>query len=188
MAEVMASGATQESPSGSGVVAVWDPLVRVFHWTLVTAFAVAWVSSEESEVIHEWSGYVIAGLVAIRVIWGFVGTRHARFSDFVRGPRETVSFLKETIALRAKRYLGHNPAAGAMVVALLVMLVVTVATGIMMTTDAWWGSEWLEELHEGAANATLILVGLHVIGVLVTSYEHGENLVRGMITGRKRAL
>ena len=170
------------------IVAVWDPFVRVFHWTLAAAFAVAWVSAEELGTIHEWSGYLIAALVATRVLWGFAGTTHARFSDFVHGPRQTLSHLKDTLGLRARRYLGHNPAAGAMVVAMLVMLTTTVVTGIMMISDAWWGSEWLEEFHEGAANATLLLVGLHLVGVLVTSFEHGENLVRAMVTGKKRAL
>jgi cytochrome b len=97
-------------------------------------------------------------------------------------------YLRDALRFRAPRHLGHNPAGGAMIVALLTALAGTAATGFMMTTDAWWGAQWVEDLHEALANATLVLVGLHVVGVLFASIAHGENLVRAMITGRKRAL
>src|SRR5688572_8747399 len=116
-------------------VRVWDPAVRIFHWGLVTAFVTAWISAEESQSIHEIAGYVVAGLVAFRVVWGIVGSRHARFADFVRAPATVLRFLSETIKFRAPRYLGHNPAGGAMVVALLIALVVITGSGFMMTTD-----------------------------------------------------
>ena len=95
-------------------------------------------------------------------------------------------YLRDTARLRAKRYLGHNPAGGAMIVALLVMLSIIGATGFMMTTDAFWGVAWVQDAHETAVSLTLGLVVLHILGVIVASYEHGENLVRAMITGRKR--
>lgn len=168
-------------------VRVWDPLVRIFHWSLVAAFAVAWLTGgDEMKNVHEIAGYAIAGLIAFRLLWGFVGPRHARFSDFVYRPATVIGYLADAIRLRARRYIGHNPAGGAMVLALLVMLATTAGTGILMTTDAFWGSEWLEEVHESAASLTLALVGLHVAGVLFASLEHGENLVRAMFTGRKR--
>lgn len=167
-------------------VRVWDPFVRLFHWSLVLLFALAWATGDEWDRVHELAGYGIVALVALRLLWGLAGTRHARFTDFVYPPRAVVAFLKDTVRLRAKRYLGHNPAGGAMAIALLVMLAVISATGILLTGDAV-PHEPMEELHEGAVNATLVLVGLHVLGVLVTSLEHGENLVRAMITGRKRA-
>ncbi|MBR0672410.1 cytochrome b/b6 domain-containing protein [Neoroseomonas soli] len=116
-----------------------------------------------------------------------VGRRHARFSGLVRPPREVLAYLRDAARLRAPRHLGHNRAGGAMVVALLAMLAGLVATGIMMRTDAFWGAQWAADLHEGFANAMVILIGLHVAGVLFASFEHGENLVRAMITGRKRA-
>ncbi len=168
-------------------VRVWDPLVRIFHWTLVGGFLVAYVSGDEWDRLHIAVGYTIAGLVAFRLAWGLVGTRHARFGDFVYRPSRVLGYLRDTMALRAKRYLGHNPAGGAMVVALLTMIAIICGTGITMTTDAFWGVEWVEEAHEIAVNVTLVLIAAHVAGVLVASWEHGENLVRAMVTGRKRA-
>jgi cytochrome b len=166
-------------------VRVWDPVVRLCHWSLVAAFVIAWTTGDELQRLHEVAGYVIVGLLVIRVLWGFVGTTHARFSDLIYRPSTVISYLIDTARLRAKRYLGHNPAGGAMVITLLVMLAVTCATGIMMTTDAYWGAEWMEESHEIAANLTVVLVGLHLAGVFVASIEHRENLAKAMITGRK---
>lgn len=169
-------------------IRVWDLPVRVFHWGLVAAFAVAWLTAEESGRVHRAAGYVVAGLVAFRMIWGLVGSRHARFADFIYRPSTVFAFLKDTVALRARRYLGHNPAGGAMVIALLLAIGVVTSTGIMMTTDAFWGVRWVRESHEIAANLTLALVILHIAGVAFASFEHRENLVRGMVTGRKRPL
>ncbi|SFK81634.1 cytochrome b/b6 domain-containing protein [Methylocapsa palsarum] len=165
---------------------VWDPLVRIFHWSIVVAFTFAWLTGEDSERLHVAIGYVIVGLVAVRLLWGFVGTVHARFNDFVYRPSVVIAYLIDITLLRAKRYVGHNPAGGAMVIALLVMLTATCATGIMMLTKTW-GATWVEEAHEGAANLTLLLVGLHLAGVFAASAQHRENLVWAMITGRKRA-
>ncbi len=165
---------------------VWDPLVRVFHWSLVLAFTVAWLTGDELRRVHEIAGYVILGLVAFRLVWGVVGGAHARFTDFVYRPGTVIGYLGDMLRRRAKRYIGHNPAGGAMVVALLAMLTVTCATGVMMTTDAFWGVEWVEEAHEIASNAMLVLIGLHLAGVFAASAEHRENLVRAMITGLKR--
>ncbi len=167
-------------------VLVWDPIVRLFHWSLVIAFVVAWVTGDEMQGVHEWAGYAIVGLLVIRIVWGFAGTSHARFSDFIYSPSTILGFLIDTIRLRARRYLGHNPAGGAMVIALVLMLAATAATGIMMTTDAYWGAEWVEDVHEAAANLSIVLVGLHLVGVFVASVEHRENLLRAMITGYKR--
>ncbi|MEN6541912.1 cytochrome b/b6 domain-containing protein [Parvibaculum sp.] len=168
-------------------VRVWDPLVRIFHWSLVAAFAIAWATGDELQSVHETTGYAIAALVAIRVVWGLVGSTHARFSDFIYRPSTVIRYLVDTMMFRAKRYIGHNPAGGAMVMALLAMLAALCGTGILMTTDAFWGVEWVEEVHEALANLALILVGLHIAGVFAASIEHRENLVRAMFTGRKRA-
>ncbi len=170
----------------SGTVKVWDPLVRLFHWSLVIAFAIAWVTGDELQRLHEAAGYAIVGLLVVRVVWGFIGSARARFSDFVYRPSTVVSYMADMARFRARRYLGHNPAGGAMVLALLLMLAAACGTGLMMTTDAYWGVEWVEEAHELAANFTLVLVGLHLAGVLVASAEHRENLVKAMITGQKR--
>ena len=168
-------------------IKIWDPLVRVFHWSLATLFLAAYVTGEDAGQVHIAAGYAIAGLIALRIVWGFVGPRHARFSNFVRSPREVLAYLRDVALLRAPRYLGHNPAGGAMIVGLLVMLSGTAITGYMMTTDAFWGAKWVEEVHETVANLTVGLVVFHILGVLLSSFLHGENLVKSMITGRKRA-
>jgi len=177
----------QAGPAGTQrTVRVWDPLVRLFHWSLVAAFVIAWATGDEWQSVHETAGYAIAALLAVRIVWGLVGTTHARFSDFVYRPTTVVRYLLDTARLRARRYLGHNPAGGAMVVTLLVMLSVICGSGFLMTTDAFWGVDWVEEVHETAVNLTLVLIGLHLVGVFAASLEHRENLVRAMITGRKR--
>jgi cytochrome b len=169
------------------MVRVWDPFVRLFHWSLVGLFVLALITGDEVERLHLAAGYAIAGLAALRVAWGFVGPRHARFRDFVRPPREVLDYLRAAVRLRAPRHLGHNPAGGAMAVALLALLAGVAATCFTMTTDAFWGAQWVEDLHEGLVNTMLVLIALHVIGVLFASFEHGENLIRAMFTGRKRA-
>jgi cytochrome b len=170
----------------AGWVRVWDPLVRLFHWSLVATFAFAFLTAEEWDAGHEAAGYVVAGLIAFRVLWGIVGPRHARFADFLYRPATVIAFVRDSLRMRAARYLGHNPAGGLMVIALLLMLGIITGTGHLMTTDAFWGVKWVKELHELAANLTLGLIALHLLGVLLTSVEHGENLVRAMISGRKR--
>lgn len=167
-------------------IKVWDPIVRVFHWSLVAFFVFSYLTGDEWKSAHLLSGYVVGGLIAARLVWGLVGSHHARFVNFVYSPRTIVSFLGDTARLRAKRYIGHNPAGGAMVVALLVMVTGIVTTGYMMTTDAYWGIEWVEDAHEIFVNLTLGLIVLHVGGVVLASLEHRENLVRSMFTGHKR--
>lgn len=178
--------ATDAAP-GAGSVRVWDPLVRLFHWSLVVTFTAAWATGDEFERLHEWTGYAIVGLLAVRIAWGFVGSQHARFSDFVYRPSAVTAYLFSAVRLRAKRYMGHNPAGGAMVIALLLVIAAACATGIMLTTQAYWGVEWVTEAHELLANLAVVLVGLHLVGVFAASVEHRENLVRSMITGRKRS-
>lgn len=183
-----------ELPAGAAAAAkethyrVWDPLVRIFHWSLVVLFAVAYITGDEIQKIHVPAGYIIAGLLTFRLLWGIVGTKHARFTDFIYHPTTVISYLRDAAKLRAKRYVGHNPAGGAMVLALIAVIGGTAATGYMMTTDAYWGVGWVAELHEVLASLALALIGLHVLGVVFASFEHRENLVRAMVTGRKRPL
>ncbi|MCF8466571.1 MAG: cytochrome b/b6 domain-containing protein [Sneathiella sp.] len=167
-------------------VKVWDPVIRVFHWSLVAAFIVAWLTGDELEILHEIAGYVILGLVAVRLLWGVVGPRYARFAQFVPSVRGFIKYLKEILTGRERRYLGHNPAGGVMVLALIIALIATGVSGWMMTLDMFWGTESVEEFHEVMANLILLLIGLHVAGVIFASLRHGENLVRAMINGRKR--
>lgn len=175
------------STGPAAMIKVWDPFVRIFHWSLVVLFAAAFVTGDEFEWLHLWAGYAIAVLVGMRIVWGFVGSRYARFAGFVKGPGEVWEFLKQTLHLNAPRYIGHNPAGGAMVILLLVMLVGLSVTGIAMTFDAQSESDVLEEVHEVLANVTLGLVLLHILGVIAAGYEHGENLAKAMVTGEKRA-
>lgn len=134
---------------------------------------------------HEFVGYGLLALIAVRIVWGFIGTKHARFSDFVTNPIVSMAYVKDIVVGHPKRYLGHNPAGAAMVLLLLIAVCSTAGTGWAMTTDALWGEEWIEELHEISAYGTIVLVAGHVIGVIVASIQHRENLLRAMITGRK---
>jgi len=167
-------------------IPVWDRVIRIFHWSLVAAVTIAWFTAEEWDSVHEISGYVILALVGFRLIWGLTGSRYARFRQFVRSPQATLVYLRAMLAGREQRYLGHNPAGGAMVVALILTLAVVGGTGWMMTLDAFWGHSWIEDIHELFANLLLVLIVLHVAGVLFASIRHDENLVRAMVTGLKR--
>jgi cytochrome b len=175
------------SATPPATVKVWDPFVRVFHWTLMMLFVIAFVTGDEAEGVHIVAGYGIAILLALRLVWGFIGPRHARFSSFVRSPRNVLGYLRDVANLKARRHLGHNPAGGVMIAALLAALIGTAVTGYMMTTDAYWGAKWVEKLHEALADGTLVLAGLHVLGVAASSLLHRENLVKAMWTGRKRS-
>ncbi len=195
-------------------ITVWDPWIRLFHWILVAAFCAAYFTQGEPfedfqdrldgewlQTIHVWAGYAIAGLLLFRLIWGFVGPRHARFGDFVRGPRATFAYLKDVLTLRASRHLGHNPAGGAMIVILLLSLTVTIAAGLALYgADKGLGPlaglladssestiDSIKETHEFFANFTLLLVAGHLLGVIWESLLHRENLALAMLTGRKRA-
>lgn len=182
------------------MVRVWDPLVRFFHWSLAASFLIAFLTEDDLLVVHVWAGYTIFGLILVRLIWGFVGPRHARWSDFVREPGEIMAYLKDAVRFRAPRYLGHNPAGGAMAVALIVSLFATGLSGLAVygaqelsgplaplfsgLSEGW--AHALEDVHEVLANLTLLLVLLHLAGVAFASLQHRENLVKAMITGMKR--
>ena len=179
---------------------IWDPLVRVFHWSLATAFVVVYATGDEWESLHVYAGYLILGLLLFRIVWGLAGSRHARFSDFVTSPRVAWRYLQDTLKRKAKRYLGHNPAGGAMIVLMLASLLLATITGLGLYAIedqagplAGWlghlGESWeepFEEVHEFFANFSLLLVLIHIGGVIVESLLHRENLIRSMFTGRKR--
>jgi cytochrome b len=177
---------------------VWDPFVRVFHWTLVVAFTVAYLLTEEDVLqVHVWAGYLVGGLIVARVIWGLIGPEHARFADFLYSPADTLRYVRDLVLFRAERHLGHSPGGGAMVVLLLLFLAATVGTGLVvyggeqqagplagMFTKEF--SESFEEVHEVIANITLVLIIAHVAAVILASFVFRENLVRSMVTGYKR--
>ncbi len=184
MTEVALEG--RERPGRSDQIKVWDPLVRIFHWSLVALFTFSFFTGDEWKSAHILSGYAIGALLVIRTFWGLVGTRHARFGSFIYSPRTIMVFLKDSLSMKARRYVGHNPAGGAMVILLIVMIAGIATTGYMMTTDTFWGIEWVEDVHKALVYSTLGLIALHIAGVVLASLEHRENLARAMITGWKR--
>lgn len=190
------------SPVRSDKIYIWDPLVRIFHWTLVIAFSIAFISEDDYLMIHSWAGYTILSLLIIRILWGFVGTKHAKFSDFVFSKQDITQFIKDTFSLKAKRYLGHNPAGGAMVILLILSVLLTGCSGLILfaieegqgplafllsEVSSSWG-DIVEEIHEFFANFTLFLIAVHVAGVIIESLIHSENLIKSMFTGTKRRI
>lgn len=191
---------TSAQPHASERVRVWDPLVRTFHWALAAGFATAFIVEDDLLSVHVWAGYLVLALIVVRLVWGLIGTPHARFSDFVRKPSEVLAYVRDALRLRAPRYLGHNPAGGAMVIALMIAVALTGLSGLavygaeelsgplaplMSSLPASWG-HFFEEVHEVMANLTLVLIVAHVAGVIFSSLSHRENLIAGMITGLKR--
>lgn len=193
-------------------VRVWDPLIRLLHWSLVAGFAIAWVTADALDRVHEIAGYAIAGLVAVRLVWGLVGGRYARFAQFLRRPSAVLAYLREMARGKERRYLGHNPAGAAMTVALLVTLAGTVLSGWLiadttrlarlpdlprMVAPAWAGGDGdgergeggglMKDAHDLLSSLLMVLVVAHVGGVALASFRHRENLAGAMITGDKRA-
>lgn len=169
------------------MVKIWDPFVRLFHWSLVVTIATAWLTGDEIKVLHEPLGYIAAALITLRIFWGFVGSRYARFTQFVPSLPNFSSYVADILTGKERRYLGHNPAGAVMIIALITVIAATALTGWLQTTDAYFGDEDMEDIHALFANGLLVLIALHLGGVIVASLRHGENLARAMITGVKRA-
>lgn len=167
-------------------ILVWDWPVRLGHWLMVGGFIVAWLTSESEtwRLVHAFSGSVVIAVALFRLPWGFIGSRYARFVDFVRGPGSVVDYLRSLIRLEPDHHTGHNPAGGWAIVLLLGLGIATGLVGWAMYNEL--GGEWLEDLHEGLAATMLTVVFIHVAGVISGSLLHGENLVRAMITGHKQ--
>jgi cytochrome b len=183
--------------TASSTVKVWDPLVRVFHWSLVFFFLVAFITEDDWLDLHVLAGYAVSFLIGFRLLWGLVGTRNARFVTFVKSPAVMRTYLKGMLSFKVPHYLGHNPLGAAMVIALLLGVALVSFTGMAMiagegsgplagTFVSTWSGDWLEDAHEFFANFTLLMVVAHVSGVLVSSVLEGENLVKAMVTGRKK--
>ena len=178
------------------LIKVWDLPLRIFHWLLVIAFFLAYFTEDELLTVHVWTGYLVGGLLVFRLVWGFVGGQYARFTSFLCTPMQSVAYIKDLIKLQAKRYIGHNPAGAAMIVLLLLSLLMTVITGLAVYGAdqaagplAFIGNsheDFWEEIHEFFANFTLLLVIVHVIGVIVESVIHRENLAKAMFNGNKK--
>jgi cytochrome b len=182
------------------VVKVWDVPVRLFHWSLVLSFAAAYFTAEyRLGFLHVWIGYFLCALLLTRIVWGFAGNQYARFRAFVFSPAETMSYLRAMLQGHPKPYLGHNPAGALMVFALLGTLGLVFISGLVtLSVIDFEGpvlflanyvddetSYMIRHVHEWLVNIALVLIPLHLLGVLVGSIQHKENLVRAMITGKK---
>ena len=165
-------------------IKVWDPVVRSFHWaTAFIFFANYWLT--EDGPVHRWLGYGVAALIMIRVVWGVIGSPHARFSNFFPTPARVIAYLRALVRGRHPVVVGHNPLGGLMIISLLVLLSMLTATGWMMGLDLFWGIDWVEEAHEALATIIHILVGIHVTAVILSDTVLKEGLLRAMITGFK---
>lgn len=169
-------------------ILVWDFPTRLFHWSLAACFAGAWLTSdsERQQFLHFLFGYSLLGLIAFRLVWGVVGSRYARFSEFVRGPGAVVRYLRSLWRREEAHGAGHNPAGAVAIVLLLVLGLGTSISGWLMASGR--AGESLEEVHEALATAMLALVVVHVLAVIVSSVLHRQNLVRAMVTGYKQGL
>jgi cytochrome b len=178
---------TNPEPAAERVL-VWDLPIRIFHWLLAAAFLLAWIlavtSDDESRAfaVHGLLGLFIAALVAFRLVWGLVGTRHARFDAFATRPAALFAYLKSVLGGPGREYVGHNPASSYATWAMLILLVGLVGTGILLGR----GRESVEDLHEILAHSLLALVGIHVLGVILHTVRHRDPIALGMIDGRKR--
>jgi len=197
-------------------IRIWDIFVRLFHWGLVITFSIAYISGEEESAIHIYSGYAVLGLICFRVIWGIIGTKYARFTNFIYSKTSVIKYLKSLLTGKPEHYPGHNPAAGWMVIALLLSLFLTTLSGLQLYAleeghgpfannlpeiqfistayadsnehngEGGFWNELWEFIHETSANFTLLLVLIHISGVLLSSLLHRENLIKAMITGNKK--
>jgi cytochrome b len=164
-------------------ILVWDIPTRLFHWLLAGSFAVAYLTAEAEgwENVHYTAGFTLLGLIAFRLVWGLVGSRYARFSEFCYGPSAVLAYIK-SLRSNPRHFIGHNPLGSMAVLLLLGLGIATASSGWLMYLS---GSDWLEEPHELFANAMLALVGLHIAGVIISGKLHKENLARAMVTGLK---
>lgn len=161
--------------------------MRVLHWTLALSVLTAWFTTERFSGWHEPAGWTALAAATLRLAWGWAGRGPARFGSFVRGPAATWAYGRQWLRGREPRYLGHNPLGACMVIALLGLALATSVCGVLLTTDRYWGDEAMGQWHRGLAWALVGLVPLHLLGVLMASLRHRENLVRAMLDGRKRA-
>jgi len=181
-------------------VRVWDPFVRLFHWGLGAAVLLAFLTEDAFLGLHTGAGYAVLILIGARLIWGLIGPHHARWASCVRGPGATLAYLRTVLRGHPPRYLGHNPAGAAMALALMTGFGLTALTGVavlgagelagplapLLQGVSSATAHDLKEVHEFLAWATLALVPLHLLGTALSSLQHRENLVRGMIDGYKR--
>ena len=178
-------------------IKVWDPLIRIFHWSLVCFFFIAYITEDDWMVIHSYAGYSVILLLCFRILWGVAGTKFARFSNFITSFSTIKSYLKQLFSGNAKHYLGHNPAGGMMIMILIISLILLTLSGLALfstegngplagTFFTQWPAKPLEGIHEFLANFTILLVFVHICGVVISSMLHKENLIKSMTIGHKQ--
>ena len=170
----------------SAAIPVWDRFVRLFHWGLVTCVLVNYFVIDDGEAVHQWIGYVASALVVMRIVWGFIGSKHARFADFFPTPARLRRHVAAVRAGQRGDHVGHNPLGALMMLALIALVVALAVTGFMQTLDAFWGEEWLQELHEVIGSTLIGLATLHAAAAIVMGRIERTNLVAAMVTGVKR--
>ena len=138
-------------------VRVWDPFVRIGHWLLLASVVAAWITRHSTSSWHERLGYLVLGIVTLRMVWGWIGSTYARFVSFVASPASTLRYARQMITRSEPRHLGHNPLGGWMIVALLGTITAVCITGWLYTTDRFWGIEWVETTHSKLTDLLLIL-------------------------------
>jgi len=166
-------------------IKVWDPLVRIFHWSLVVGFTANALVLDDDSKLHQWVGYAIVGLVLVRIVWGFIGPHYARFSSFPPSIEAATGQLTDIATGRQRVHPGHTPLGALMIYNLLFSMLAIGATGYLMTTNMFWGVEWPEELHEALVTWAEISIVLHIAAVFFESHRSKVNLPRAMITGTK---
>ncbi|MCX7256784.1 MAG: cytochrome b/b6 domain-containing protein [Polaromonas sp.] len=164
---------------------VWDRFVRLFHWTLVSCVLLNYLVLDDGKTLHQWVGYLALALVLARIVWGFIGSRYARFSDFFPTPARLLRHLRQLKAGQPEMHWGHNPLGALMILALISLVLGLGVTGWMQTLDAYWGEEWLQELHELLGNVLIGLATLHALAALVMGRLERTRLIRAMFTGTK---
>jgi len=198
----MSQNESESTPGDAVQIVVWDGLIRLFHWTLVFGILSAYLSAKyRLEQLHILIGYILAWLLLLRIVWGFCGSRYARYSSFLFAPKETLQYLRSMLSGTPRHYLGHNPAGAIMVFALLILLTLLYLTGFLTLASIDFGgpmtslinpvndqtSYFFRHLHGWLVNAGMGLVVIHLLGVISGSFQHRENLVRAMITGKKNS-
>lgn len=164
---------------------VWDPLVRLIHWSLALTILLNGALLDEESNAHEWIGYIALGLVGLRLVWALIGPKHARFQAFPPSPRRAFHHLKAMLTGDRSVHLSHNPLGALMTYNIWASVIAIGVTGYMMTTLTFFGVDWVEEVHETVFHWLVFSVVLHVVGVAFDTWRSGVNLVRAMVDGRK---
>lgn len=164
---------------------IWDPMIRLFHWSLVAGFTANALVLDDDSKAHEWVGYAVIALVILRLIWGFVGPHSARFTSFTPGKTQIIDQISDIATRHRRAHLGHSPLGALMIYNLLAAMLVIGLTGYMMTTNAFFGVDWVEEAHEFFVLWAELSVVAHVAAVIWESRRTGVNLPRAMVTGVK---